>query len=180
MANKNFSEENYQRAKKFEAEKAADEDARIAELFGDPEQLDSTEPSPKSSDAAETENTAAGTTIAATTEKVTSEVIKAERNFREDFEKITSGAMRMFVNAGDTVRRIAKLREVRALRGTTSTPGRTPSARETGSPRAARVPTSTATGSARALRIPSPRCGRMRQSTAIFSSIFCTCTTWTA
>lgn len=117
MANKNFSEENYQRAKKFEAEKTADEDARIAELFGDPEQLDSTELSPKSSDAAETENTAAGTTIAATTEKVTSEVIKAERNFREDFEKITSGAMRMFVNAGDTVRRIAKATGSKSLEG---------------------------------------------------------------
>lgn len=117
MANKDFSEENYQRAKKFEAEKAADEDARIAELFGDPEQLDSTEPSPKSSDAAETENTAAGTTIAATTEKVASEVIKAERNFREDFEKITSGAMRMFVNAGDTVRRIAKATGSKSLEG---------------------------------------------------------------
>lgn len=117
MANKNFSEENYQRAKKFEAEKTADEDARIAELFGDPEQLDSTELSPKSSDAAETENTAAGTTIAATTEKVTSEVIKAERNYREDFEKITSGAMRMFVNAGDTVRRIAKATGSKSLEG---------------------------------------------------------------
>lgn len=117
MANKDFSEENYQRAKKFEAEKAADEDARIAELFGDSEQLDSTEPSPKSSDAAETENTAAGTTINATTEKVTSEVVKAERNFREDFEKITSGAMRMFVNAGDTVRRIAKATGSKSLEG---------------------------------------------------------------
>ena len=117
MANKNFSEENYQRAKKFEAEKTADEDARIAELFGDPEQLDSTEPSQKSGEAAETENTAAGTTIAATTEKVTSEVIKAERNFREDFEKITSGAMRMFVNAGDTVRRIAKATGSKSLEG---------------------------------------------------------------
>lgn len=117
MANKDFSEENYQRAKKFEAEKTADEDARIAELFGDPKQLDSTEPAPKSSDAAETENTAAGTTINATTEKVTSEVIKAERNFREDFEKITHGAMRMFVNAGDTVRRIAKATGSKSLEG---------------------------------------------------------------
>lgn len=117
MANKDFSEENYQRAKKFEAEKTADEDARIAELFGDPEQLDSTETSPKSSDAAETENTAAGATIDATTEKVASEVIKAERNYREDFEKITSGAMRMFVNAGDTVRRIAKATGSKSLEG---------------------------------------------------------------
>ena len=117
MANRNFSEENYQRAKKFEAEKTADEDARIAELFGDPEQLDSTETSPKSSNAAETENTAAGATIDATTEKVTSEVIKAERNYREDFEKITSGAMRMFVNAGDTVRRIAKATGSKSLEG---------------------------------------------------------------
>lgn len=117
MANRNFSEENYQRAKKFEAEKTADEDARIAVLFGDPEQLDGTETSPKSSDAAETENTAAGATIDATTEKVTSEVIKAERNYREDFEKITSGAMRMFVNAGDTVRRIAKATGSKSLEG---------------------------------------------------------------
>ena len=117
MANRNFSEDNYQRAKKFEAEKAADEDARIAELFGDHEQLDSTEPSPKSNAAAETENTAAGATISATTEKVTSEVIKAERNYREDFEKITSGAMRMFVNAGDTVRRIAKATGSKSLEG---------------------------------------------------------------
>lgn len=117
MANRNFSEENYQRAKKFEAEKTADEDARIAELFGDPEQLDGTETSPKSSDAAETENTAAGATIDATTEKVTSEVIKAERNYREEIEKITSGAMRMFVNAGDTVRRIAKATGSKSLEG---------------------------------------------------------------
>jgi len=117
MANKNFSEENYQRAKKFEAEKTADEDARIAELFGDPEQPDNAETSRESSDAAETENAAAKETIAATTEKVTSEVIKAERNYREDFEKITSGAMRMFVNAGDTVRRIAKATGSKSLEG---------------------------------------------------------------
>ncbi len=117
MANKNFSEENYQRAKKFEAEKTADEDARIAELFGDPEQPDNAETSRESSDAAETENAAAKETIAATTEKVTSEVIKAERNYREEIEKVTSGAMRMFVNAGDTVRRIAKATGSKSLEG---------------------------------------------------------------
>ena len=36
-ANRNFSEENFERAKKLEAEKNADEDASIAELFGDSE-----------------------------------------------------------------------------------------------------------------------------------------------
>lgn len=124
MANKNFSEENYQRAKKFEAEKAADEDARIAELFGDSEELAKQELTDKTvkkltekGRADEAEEYAARETIAATTEKVTSEVIKAERNFREDFEKITSGAMRMFVNAGDTVRRIAKATGSKSLEG---------------------------------------------------------------
>lgn len=117
MANKNFSEDNYQRAKKFEAEKTADEDARIAELFGNSEQLDSAEATRESNDAAETENTAAEATISATTEKVTAEVLKAERNYREEIEKITSGAMRMFVNAGDTVRRIAKATKSKSLEG---------------------------------------------------------------
>ena len=117
MANKDFSEENYQRAKKLEAEKTADEDARIAELFGDSEQLDNAETSQESSDATETENAAAKETIDATTEKVTSEVLKAERNYREEIEKITSGAMRMFVNAGDTVRRIAKATGSKSLEG---------------------------------------------------------------
>lgn len=112
MANRSFSEENYQRAKKFEAEKAADEDARIAELFGASEQLDAAEASAKTAKAAEAE-----TTIDATTEKVTDEVVKAERNFREDFERLTSGAMRMFVNAGDTVRRIAKATGSKSLEG---------------------------------------------------------------
>lgn len=117
LANKNFSEENYQRAKQHEAEKTADEDARIAELFGDSEQLDSAETARESSDAAETENAAAKETIDATTEKVTSDVLKAERNYREEIEKITSGAMRMFVNAGDTVRRIAKATGSKSLEG---------------------------------------------------------------
>jgi len=112
MANKNFSEENYERAKKFEAEKTANEDARIAELFGNPEQLDTAEDSAKTAKAAEAE-----ATIDATTEKVTDEVLKAERNYREEFEKITSGAMRMFVNAGDTVRRIAKATKSKSLEG---------------------------------------------------------------
>lgn len=124
MANKNFSEENYQRAKKFEAEKTADEDARIAELFGDSEELAKQELTDKTvkkltekGRADEAEEYAARETISATTEKVTSEVLKAERNFREDFEKITSGAMRMFVNAGDTVRRIAKATGSKSLEG---------------------------------------------------------------
>lgn len=78
MANRNFSRRTTSAPRNSRPRKTADEDARIAELFGDPEHLDSTETSPKSSDAAETENTAAGATIDATTEKVTSEVIKAE------------------------------------------------------------------------------------------------------
>ena len=124
MANKDFSEENYQRAKKFEAEKTADEDARIAELFEDSEEAAKQELTDKTvkkltekGQADKAEEYAARATIDATTEKVTSEVIKAERNFREDFEKITSGAMRMFVNAGDTVRRIAKATGSKSLEG---------------------------------------------------------------
>ena len=124
LANKNFSEENYQRAKQHEAEKTADEDARIAELFGDSEELAKQELTDKTVEkltekgrADEAKEYAARETISATTEKVTSEVIKAERNYREDFEKITSGAMRMFVNAGDTVRRIAKATGSKSLEG---------------------------------------------------------------
>ena len=123
-ANRNFSEENFERAKKLEAEKNADEDARIAELFGDSEELAKQELTDKTvkkltekGRADEAEEYAARETISATTEKVTSEVMKAERNFREDFEKITSGAMRMFVNAGDTVRRIAKATGSKSLEG---------------------------------------------------------------
>lgn len=123
-ANRNFSEENFERAKKLEAEKNADEDARIAELFGDSEELAKQELTDKTvkkltekGRADESEEYAARETISATTEKVTSEVIKAERNYREDFEKITSGAMRMFVNAGDTVRRIAKATGNKSLEG---------------------------------------------------------------
>ena len=123
-ANRNFSEENFERAKKLEAEKNADEDARIAELFGDSEELAKQELTDKTvkkltekGRADEAEEYAARETISATTEKVTSEVIKAERNYREDFEKITSGAMRMFVNAGDTVRRIAKATGSKSLEG---------------------------------------------------------------
>lgn len=123
-ANRNFSEENFERAKKLEAEKNADEDARIAELFGDSEELAKQELTDKTvkkltekGRADESEEYAARETISATTEKVTSEVIKAERNYREDFEKITSGAMRMFVNAGDTVRRIAKATGSKSLEG---------------------------------------------------------------
>lgn len=123
-ANRNFSEENFERAKKLEAEKNADEDARIAELFGDTEEAAKQELTDKTvknltekGRADEAEEYAAKETIDATTEKVTSEVLKAERNFREDFEKITSGAMRMFVNAGDTVRRIAKATGSKSLEG---------------------------------------------------------------
>ena len=123
-ANRNFSEENFERAKKLEAEKNADEDARIAELFGDSEELAKQELTDKTvkkltekGRADEAEEYAARETISATTEKVTSEVLKAERNYREEIEKITSGAMRMFVNAGDTVRRIAKATGSKSLEG---------------------------------------------------------------
>lgn len=123
-ANRNFSEENFERAKKLEAEKTADEDARIAELFGDSEELAKQELTDKTAEkltekgrAEEAKEYAARETISATTEKVTAEVLKAERNYREEFEKITSGAMRMFVNAGDTVRRIAKATGSKSLEG---------------------------------------------------------------
>ncbi len=119
QANKNLSEENNQRAKQYEAERAAEEDARIAELFGEEE--------PETAEAAQTEEEAKTaereqklkdvTENEATTNKVMTEVEKAERNLREEIEKITSGAMRMFVNAGDTVRRIAKATKSKSLEG---------------------------------------------------------------
>lgn len=124
QANKNFSQENFERARQLEAEKTSDEDARIAELFGDSEEAAKQELTDKTvknltekGRADKAEEYAARATIDATTEKVTDEVVKAERNFREDFERLTSGAMRMFVNAGDTVRRIAKATKSKSLEG---------------------------------------------------------------
>lgn len=124
QANKNFSEENFERAKQLEAEKTSDEDARIAELFGDSEEAAKQELTDKTVEsltekgqADKAEEYAARATIAGTTEKVIPEVLKAERNYREEIEKITSGAMRMFVNAGDTVRRIAKATKSKSLEG---------------------------------------------------------------
>lgn len=124
QANKNFSEENFERAKQLEAEKTGDEDARIAELFGDSEELAKQELTDKTvkkltekGQTDKAEEYAARATIAGTTEKVIPEVLKAERNYREEIEKITSGAMRMFVNAGDTVRRIAKATKSKSLEG---------------------------------------------------------------
>lgn len=124
QANKNFSEENFERAKQLEAEKTGDEDERIAELFGDSEEAAKQELTDKTVEsltekgqADKAEEYAARATIAGTTEKVIPEVLKAERNYREEIEKITSGAMRMFVNAGDTVRRIAKATKSKSLEG---------------------------------------------------------------
>lgn len=124
QANKNFSQENFERAKQLEAEKVSDEDARIAELFGDSEELAKQELTDKTVESLtkkgqvdKAEEYAARATIAGTTEKVIPEVLKAERNYREEIEKITSGAMRMFVNAGDTVRRIAKATKSKSLEG---------------------------------------------------------------
>ena len=113
QANKNFSEENFQRAKKLEAERTAEEDARIAELFGDSEDAAVAEQEKKRT-AARLE---AATTDEATAGKITTEVTKAAKSFRENLESISSGAMRMFVNAGDTVRRIAKATGSKSLEG---------------------------------------------------------------
>ena len=113
QANKNFSEENFQRAKKLEAERTAEEDARIAELFGDSEDAAAAEQEKKRT-AARLE---AATTDEATAGKITTEVTKAAKSFRENLESISSGAMRMFVNAGDTVRRIAKATGNKSLEG---------------------------------------------------------------
>ena len=113
QANKNFSEENFQRAKKLEAERTAEEDARIAELFGDSEDAAAAEQEKKRT-AARLE---AATTDEATAGKITTEVTKTAKSFRENMESISSGAMRMFVNAGDTVRRIAKATGNKSLEG---------------------------------------------------------------
>ena len=113
QANKNFSEENFQRAKKLEAERTAEEDTRIAELFGDSEDTAAAEQEKKRT-AARLE---AATTDEATAGKITTEVTKAAKSFRENLESISGGAMRMFVNAGDTVRRIAKATGSKSLEG---------------------------------------------------------------
>lgn len=120
QANKNLSEENNQRAKQYEAERAAEEDARIAELFGEDEERGTAETAQTEENAKTAERAQKLKDVTedeATADKVMTEVEKAERNFREDFEKITSGAMRMFVNAGDTVRRIAKATGSKSLEG---------------------------------------------------------------
>lgn len=49
--------------------------------------------------------------------KVTDEVAKERRKFTDWAEDFSSGAMRMFVNAGDTVRRIAKATGNKSLEG---------------------------------------------------------------
>ena len=105
-ANRAYTAANEKRAEARRAELSAEENAKIAELFGNTEEL-KTEETPE--DAPSPGETAES--------RVTDEIVKAEKSFRESLADVTHGAMRMFVNAGETVRRISKQTKNKSLEG---------------------------------------------------------------
>lgn len=119
-ANRAFTAANAERAARREAEEAAEYDAKIAELFGEPEPGERRASEiifPTRKPIQETEETAGPTAAEKAESKVAGEAVKAERDFRESVSDFTGGMMRMFVNAGDTVRRIAKATGDKSLEG---------------------------------------------------------------
>lgn len=105
-ANRAYTAANEKRAEARRAELSAEENAKIAELFGNTEELktaETPEDAPSPSETAES--------------RVTDEIVKAEKSFRESLADVTHGAMRMFVNAGETVRRISKQTKNKSLEG---------------------------------------------------------------
>lgn len=105
-ANRVYTAANEKRAEARRTELSEEENAKIAELFGDTEELPSAETSEDAPTPSETAES-----------RVTNEIVRAEKNFRENLANVTRGAMRMFVNAGDTVRRIAKQTKNKSLEG---------------------------------------------------------------
>lgn len=105
-ANRAYTAANEKRAEARRAELSAEENAKIAELFGNTEELKTAE-TPE--DAPSPGKTAES--------RVTDEIVKAEKSFRESLADVTHGAMRMFVNAGETVRRISKQTKNKSLEG---------------------------------------------------------------
>ena len=105
-ANRAYTAANEKRAEARRAELSAEENAKIAELFGNTEELKTAETPEDAPSPGETAES-----------RVTDEIVKAEKSFRESLADVTHGAMRMFVNAGDTVRRIAKATGSKSLEG---------------------------------------------------------------
>lgn len=105
-ANRAYTAANEKRAEARRAELSAEENAKIAELFGNTEELKTAETPEDAPSPGETAES-----------RVTDEIVKAEKSFRESLEDVTHGAMRMFVNAGETVRRISKQTKNKSLEG---------------------------------------------------------------
>lgn len=105
-ANRAYTAANEKRAETRRTELSQEENARIAELFGNTEELKATETAEEAPSPAETAES-----------RVADEIVKAEKSFRENLADVTHGAMRMFVNAGETVRRIAKQTKNKSLEG---------------------------------------------------------------
>lgn len=105
-ANRAYTASNEKRAEARRAELSAEENAKIAELFGNTEELKTAETPEDAPSPGETAES-----------RVTDEIVKAEKSFRESLADVTHGAMRMFVNAGETVRRISKQTKNKSLEG---------------------------------------------------------------
>ena len=105
-ANRAYTAANEKRAEARRAELSAEENAKIAELFGNTEELKAAETPEDAPSPGETAES-----------RVTDEIVKAEKSFRESIADVTHGAMRMFVNAGETVRRISKQTKNKSLEG---------------------------------------------------------------
>ena len=105
-ANRAYTAANEKRAEARRAELSAEENAKIAELFGNTEELKTAETPEDAPSPGETAES-----------RVTDEIVKAEKSFRESLADVTRGAMRMFVNAGETVRRISKQTKNKSLEG---------------------------------------------------------------
>ena len=104
--NRAYTAANEKRAEARRAELSAEENAKIAELFGNTEELKTAETPEDAPSPGETAES-----------RVTDEIVKAEKSFRESLADVTHGAMRMFVNAGETVRRISKQTKNKSLEG---------------------------------------------------------------
>lgn len=105
-ANRAYTAANEKRAEARRAEMSTEENAKIAELFGNTEELKTAETPEDAPSPGETAES-----------RVTDEIVKAEKSFRESLADVTHGAMRMFVNAGETVRRISKQTKNKSLEG---------------------------------------------------------------
>ena len=105
-ANRAYTAANEKRAEARRAELSAEENAKIAELFGNTEELKTAETPEDAPSPGETAES-----------RVMDEIVKAEKSFRENLADVTHGAMRMFVNAGETVRRISKQTKNKSLEG---------------------------------------------------------------